>query len=689
MNENINQAVAYIKQGQMKEARLLLKSLLKSDPANENAWLLLSLALESEKEQQLALKQVLKLNSQNQRALQQLRKLQTSTSAQPKPVIQEPLHTPSEPDLGTESEDVVPDWMKEKQSWSAVNHESVQVEKSSSTQDQKMIAGKSEDAAIIPSYLKEDKEKKSTKDFSNISIQMPPKEMEILEPIKEEKRKKQSGCWVVLVILILLLIGLGAAGFFLQDQIMTQLEPLLGTYLPDRGWVTPLPADNTTPTIASSGVRTLPPTMTSTPSPIPSVTPTPTSTSTPTEIPTFAPIDNMDDDELLRIREQVMDVRGLTAKDDQVPSFFLITNGVVTDIIRDLYITEDYIQTIPDETRVLVALGLVKPTYDRFNAIVNSYVDGIGGFYVPESESIYVIGLSFNGLSRRVYAHEMTHALQDYNYDLESYGTYPDCEIDQQACKAFTSLVEGDATTTEWLWFQQYASPADLLDYYDYQPPALFLPDDFPPPYSSQDAYFPYIQGAEFVLALYEKGGWAGVNQAYLKPPTTTEQIIHPEKYFSGETGRTIGNEGLKAVFPEGWRLLDQDSLGEWMTYLVLSFSSDVQAAVDDTQAKQAADGWNGDQYQVYYNDELDQLAMAVQWSWDTSIDAQEFKTAIEQYLFGRFRGTVLDLGDGSSCWSSNGEYSCLYQKGADTLWIYSQDETLINSILSTYPGFK
>ena len=43
---------------------------------------------------------------------------------------------------------------------------------------------------------------------------------------------------------------------------------------------------------------------------------------------------------------------------------------------------------------------------------------------------------------------------------------------------------------------------------------------------------FPYREGAQFVAALLDVGWWPAVNAAYLDPPVSTEQILHPEKYI-------------------------------------------------------------------------------------------------------------------------------------------------------------
>ena len=46
---------------------------------------------------------------------------------------------------------------------------------------------------------------------------------------------------------------------------------------------------------------------------------------------------------------------------------------------------------------------------------------------------------------------------------------------------------------------------------------------------------FPYLGGMSFMGQLFRAGGFALVNRVYEHPPTTTEQILHVDKYLAGE----------------------------------------------------------------------------------------------------------------------------------------------------------
>ena len=64
---------------------------------------------------------------------------------------------------------------------------------------------------------------------------------------------------------------------------------------------------------------------------------------------------------------------------------------------------------------------------------------------------------------------------------------------------------------------------------------------------------FPYEAGLEFVSTLYLEGGYPAVDDAFLDPPQSTEQILHPEKYLAGETPQVVTLPPLTETLVSGW----------------------------------------------------------------------------------------------------------------------------------------
>jgi hypothetical protein len=439
-------------------------------------------------------------------------------------------------------------------------------------------------------------------------------------------------------------------------------------------------AASATPTLTASAVAThtkFPPTWTPTP------TPAPTSTRTATPFPTLNStlVANMD-----RIEEQVADLRGLPIG-DAVPRV-LIRREAVEQTLRQMLIEQGYAATLADQARSLSALGLIKPTYDLFKYAMNGLADNVGGFYIPWQKQLFVIGTRFGGVERFVFAHEFDHALTDQHFSIDALGVYPDCLDDQQRCAAIRAVVEGDATLLMQQWWRQYAGPQDYQDILRYRPPRQTLPEDYPPPYVSRDLEFPYLEGLKFVEFLHQRGNWAEVNRVYENLPDSTEQILHPEKYLADEQPIEVAAPPLSDTLGADWRLIDDNVLGEWTTYLVLNAGADLAAQIDNDDALKAAQGWGGDHYQVYYNAAISQTVLAGEWVWDTSRDAAEFEAAMIDHLTERFRGLQFDRAAGN-CWESNQQTSCLFVDDDKTLWLLARDRATLEAVLTQYPDFQ
>ena len=435
---------------------------------------------------------------------------------------------------------------------------------------------------------------------------------------------------------------------------------------------------------------TLPPAWT--PSPVPSATPRPTETPLPTETPTptltptpsLPPPDATLASAMDKIAAEVSGLRGLTMVGENAR--YLVPRSRVEELLRGLVLSPALRAELEDQQLVLSALGLVNPTYDLVNYALNSHADNIGGFYVPWTQAMYVIGSDFGGAERFVYSHEYNHALTDAHFNIAGLGVYPVCAGEGQRCSAIRALVEGDATFLMEQWWQQYATPQDILDMVGYEPPGMAVPEEFPPPYIVQDLAFPYNQGYEFVSYLHARGNWDLVNRAYADLPRSTEQILHPEKYLAGEAPLEVALPSQPAL-GEGWRLVDDDVLGEWLTYLILGYSADLSAQLPDEQAHAAAEGWGGDHYQVYHEAATGATVLVARWSWDTPRDGEEFAQALRAYQAQRFGGATVDRTDGA-CWEANSQASCLFNQGSEALWLLAPDQTVLNHVLLEFPDF-
>ena len=137
-----------------------------------------------------------------------------------------------------------------------------------------------------------------------------------------------------------------------------------------------------------------------------------------------------------------------------------------------------------------------------------------------------------------------------------------------------------------------------------------------------------YEAGRRFALLRYRAGGWQEVAEAFRNPPTSSEQLLHPEKFQ-----RDLPTE---VTLPSTPKLLEtaavafDGTIGELLLYnRLLLISKDLN------RARIAAAGWDGDRLRVY---SLSGGAVAASWRilWDRKGDAEQFEAVTAAVLKGR-----------------------------------------------------
>ena len=392
---------------------------------------------------------------------------------------------------------------------------------------------------------------------------------------------------------------------------------------------TPAPAATDTP-VPGSIVQ---PTGTSTPRP--SDAPTSQALSTATWVPTVSPpsptatatpdaqsLATMD-----AIEAEIEELRGL---DRSTP----LTRTVMTRQELAAYLEDEFAQDyapeeIEADVQVLAAFDFVDQGFDLRQVLLDLYSEEILGLYDDELDVFYIVSDGeFNLSDELTVAHEYVHALQDQAFGLD--GFLDDDQIDDDQYLARLSLVEGDASLAMVDYLVANLSSLDAGELQE------FLKEDegsdealaAAPPIISETFAFPYVYGLDFVTALQE-AGWDAVNAAYLDPPQSTEQILHPDKYLSGDEPEFLTLVPLTTTLGTGWHLVEAETLGEFQTNLYL-----VQQ-LDQETADLASQGWDGDRYALYTDGAALLLVFAT--TWDSPADREEFVSAYQQYAENKY----------------------------------------------------
>jgi hypothetical protein len=278
---------------------------------------------------------------------------------------------------------------------------------------------------------------------------------------------------------------------------------------------------------------------------------------------------------------------------------------------------------------VLKAFGLAPPDFAYRSFIIKLLSEQVAGYYDPKAKQFYLADwIELDG-QKPVMAHELTHALQDQHFNLRRFEKWRKGDSDAEL--AARALIEGDATLamTHYLTRHPMIALAFMRSAQD-TPSEQF---EQAPRAVRESLLFPYSEGSTWAAEVHGRGGWNLVSKAFTKLPQSTEQILHPEKYFAYEPPVKVTLPNFLRALGPGWKRIDNDVSGEWGYYLVLD-----EYLKDAKLSKQAAAGWGGDRFAIYEGPRKSGVFLAQVTVWDTAADAQEFFDAYTRRIMKRHR---------------------------------------------------
>lgn len=208
----------------------------------------------------------------------------------------------------------------------------------------------------------------------------------------------------------------------------------------------------------------------------------------------------------------------------------------------------------------------------------------VQGYYSTGDKTLYLYTDVSGAYEKGVLIHEMAHALQDQHFGLAK---LHQATFEGEAELALAALIEGDATYT-------------MIEVLKKEQPKVGAMLDSPLEKARNlQGAFLYAQGARYVKALREKGGWEAVNAAFRNPPRSTAAVLHPE--------------GVNAIRVGGGKAVGE--LG-----IIGMLAADPATAAE---AVKAAAGWKGDGETLSGGAKLWEVAFG------KAADAEEFAAAL------------------------------------------------------------
>lgn len=294
-----------------------------------------------------------------------------------------------------------------------------------------------------------------------------------------------------------------------------------------------------------------------------------------------------------RMLKRVERARGIDAR--KIVPGVLLDRGSLIARVKDHVTRELPPEAIRNEGLALQLFGFIPTKFDYEAAEYRLLQDQLAGYYEPADGTMYMASDLGDDEAEATLAHELVHALQDQRWNLGERSKYRPGDGDRS--EAVSALAEGDATSAMFDVMIARAAPGSGKS-------AVDLPDDVfaeqirsgmntgpgasAPHVMRTSLAAPYIYGTLFVHALRRQGGWNAVDRAWDDPPTTSEQIMHVDKWLAHEPAMRVPPPTFAAL-GAGWKSADEDSEGELGTRIAFEEWMDPRAAAE------AAAGWGGD----------------------------------------------------------------------------------------------
>jgi len=332
--------------------------------------------------------------------------------------------------------------------------------------------------------------------------------------------------------------------------------------------------------------------------------------------------------------QELTAITGLPAK-KQI-HYDLITRDKVGEFLKDR--VKDSVR--PDELRAeeltLKKLGFVPQDFNLEKSTVDLLTEQAAAFYDYHKKRLYLTDWTTSAMQESALVHELAHALADQSFHLERFikqsGQSDDSELARMA------VMEGQAT---WLMAEVMARRAgrsvssepsllDAMSGASEEGPSPYPVFNSVPLYLRETLVFPYTEGARFQNALYNQMGKAAFAEVSRHPPDTTQQILHPRKYF--DHVEAAEPEFPKLAEVKGFKGLSEGMLGELdHSILIRQFGS-------KSQADEIAPHWRGGRYSLIENKSHSRIILEYVSQWDSEAVAREFFHFYRQVLSSKWK---------------------------------------------------
>jgi hypothetical protein len=321
------------------------------------------------------------------------------------------------------------------------------------------------------------------------------------------------------------------------------------------------------------------------------------------------------------ILQDLHDITGFKIK-HRVPAE-IITRDKVKEFLEQRMKEASSPEEIRVEELTLKKFGLVPQDFDLAKNTVDLLTEQAAAFYDFHRKRMFITDWTPSATREPALVHELGHALADQNVNLDKF--IKQGQKSDDGSMARLAVMEGQAS---WLMAEYLARKAgrslatspELL-----KTMAQSIESgagEFPvfesePLYLRETLTFPYSQGLLFQNAVYMRLKQRAFDEVFRKPPVSTQQILHPDTYFSDL-------EPARPSLPQlpdghGYKRIADGTVGE------LDHSVLLEQYAGRDESKAVSPHWRGGAYALLEHRSPERVVLLYAVEWDDAASAGRY----------------------------------------------------------------
>jgi hypothetical protein len=318
--------------------------------------------------------------------------------------------------------------------------------------------------------------------------------------------------------------------------------------------------------------------------------------------------------------------------------------------------------------------------WDSLHVDVVAQAERTAALYAPQLEELY-LRQDWEGAMEVLetqLAYGYARALPDQYGDLVTL-TEDATSLDRQI--ALEAVANGDAMVSVWRYYGVEPGDLEAAGLQERVTAAICPRWRIEDPLIEDISCLTLEIGVPFAAAQYLEGGLAALDEVILRPPRSTEQVLHPERYVAQDAPLVL--VPMAPEFGQNWTLTTTETIGEALMGLTV-----VEWSNGELQRDAVLD-WGGDLLQVWQGPDGSRVVLW-QMAWDNARAAGRVYADLrvlmpDPLLSGAVQDTTAPADLPRGRWWANSRGAVFLHRRAERVWLIWGDNPEAVEFVGSY----